>query len=373
MLKGGELKFVLVTGLIFFVALYAGVVQAERIKDIAKIQGVRSNPLVGYGLVVGLNGTGDGNAPHTVQSLRSMLSRLGVNIPANVSLQSKNVAAVAIHTQLPAFSKPGQTIDITISSIGNARSLRGGSLLISPLKGVDGKIYAIAQGNVIVSGFGAEGSDGSSVTVNVPSVGRVPNGATVEMAVATPFGEMREIVLNLRSPDFTTSNRVTKVINETLGPGAAYSVDAGSINVQAPEDLAQRVAYISLLENLKVEPAEASARVVINARTGTVVIGRHVRVLPAAVSHGSLTVTISENVEVSQPGAFSDRGRTVTSPSSDINISQNNYRMFKVKDGVTLDDIVRGVNEVGMAPGDLVAILEALKEAGALRAELIVI
>lgn len=373
MLKRNEFRFVLVTGLIFFVAMYTGVVQAERIKDIAKIQGVRSNPLVGYGLVVGLDGTGDGNAPHTVQSLRSMLSRLGVNIPANVSLQSKNVAAVTIHTKLPAFSKPGQTIDITVSSIGNARSLRGGSLLMSPLKGVDGKVYAIAQGNIIVSGFGAEGSDGSRVTVNVPSVGRIPNGATVEMAVATPFGEMREVVLNLRNPDFTTSNRVTQVINQTLGPGTAYSMDAGSINVQAPTDLAQRVAFISLLENLTVKPAEASARVVINSRTGTVVIGRHVRVLPAAVSHGSLTVTITEHVNVSQARAFAPQGRTVTTPSSDVSISQNNYRMFKVKDGVTLDDIVRGVNEVGMAPGDLVAILEALKEAGALRAELIVI
>jgi len=373
MLRRSEFRFVFITGLILMAALYADVVQADRIKDIAKVQGVRSNPLVGYGLVVGLNGTGDGNAPHTVQSLRSMLSRLGVNIPANISLQSKNVAAVTIHTELPAFAKPGQTVDITVSSIGNARSLRGGSLLVSPLKGVDGKVYAIAQGNIIVSGFGAEGSDGSRVTVNVPSVGRVPNGATVEKAVATPFGDMREVVLNLRSPDFTTSNEVTQVINKTIGPGTAYSVDAGSISVQAPEDLAQRVAFISMLENLTVQPAELAARVIINSRTGTVVIGRHVRVLPAAVSHGSLTVTITENIDVSQPGAFARRGRTTVTPSSDISISQDNYRMFKIREGITLDDIVRGVNEVGMAPGDLVAILEALKEAGALRAELIVI
>jgi len=373
MLKGSELKFVFITGLIFFVALYTGVVQAERIKDIAKIQGVRSNPLVGYGLVVGLNGTGDGNAPHTVQSLRSMLSRLGVNIPANVSLQSKNVAAVTIHTELPAFSKPGQTIDLTVSSIGNARSLRGGSLLISPLKGVDGKIYAIAQGSIIVSGFGAEGTDGSRVTVNVPSVGRIPNGATVEMAVETPFGQMREVVLNLRNPDFSTSNNVTEVINQTIGPGTAYSVDAGSINVQAPTDLAQRVGFISLLENLTVKPAAPSARVIINSRTGTVVIGQHVRVLPAAISHGSLTVTITESTRVSQPGPLSEGGGTVVVPSSDISISQGNSRMFKLDMGVSLDDVVRAVNEVGIAPGDLIAILEALKEAGALRAELLVI
>ena len=373
MLKGNDFRFVMVTGVLMFLAMYAEVTYAERIKDIAKVHGVRNNQLVGYGLVVGLNGTGDGNAPHTVQSLRNMLSRLGVNIPGDVSLQSKNVAAVSIHTDLPAFSKPGQTLDITISSIGNARSLRGGSLLMSPLKGVDGQVYAIAQGNIIVSGFGAEGADGSRVTVNVPSVGRIPNGAIVERAVETPFGQMRELTLNLRRPDFTTSNSVTKAINETLGPGTAYSVDAGSINVQAPQDLAQRVAFISMLENLTVDPAEPSARVIVNSRTGTVVIGQHVRVLPAAISHGSLTVTITENTTVSQPGPLSEGGGTVVVPSSDITLAQGDSRMFKFDPGVSLDDVVRAVNQVGIAPGDLVAILEALKEAGALRAELIVI
>ena len=373
MLKGTEFRLVIVAGLIMFFASYTGFVAADRIKDIAKVQGVRSNQLVGYGLVVGLSGTGDGNAPHTVQSLRGMLSRLGVNIPQSVSLQSKNVAAVTIHTELPAFSKPGQTLDITISSIGNARSLRGGSLLISPLKGVDGQIYAIAQGNIIVSGFGAEGNDGSRVTVNSTTAGRIPNGATVEKAVATPFGEMREIVLNLRNPDFSTSNSVTQAINHMLGPGTAYSIDAGSINVQAPQDLAQRVAYISLLENLEVEPAEPPARVIINARTGTVVISQHVRVLPAAISHGSLTVSITENTRASQPGPLSEGGKTVVVPSSDVSVTQGNSRMFKLDLGVSLDDVVRAVNQVGAAPGDLVAILEALKKSGALRAELIVI
>ena len=373
MLRGNDLRFVFLAGIIMFFALYSELTHAERIKDIAKVQGVRNNQLVGYGLIVGLNGTGDGNAPHTVQSLRSMLSRLGVNIPQDVSLQSKNVAAVSIHTELPAFAKPGQTLDVTVSSIGSARSLRGGSLLMAPLKGVDGKVYAIAQGNVIVSGFGAEGSDGSKLTVNVPSVGRVPNGATVEKAVETPFGQMRELVLNLRHPDFSTSNNVTKIINTTLGPGSAYSIDAGSINVQAPQDLAQRVAFISLLENLEVQPAEPPARVIINARTGTVVIGQHVRVLPAAISHGSLTVTITENTTVSQPGGVGGRGQTVVVPRSDVNVAQGNKRMFKLDMGVSLDDVVRAVNQVGIAPGDLVAVLEALKEAGALRAELIVI
>lgn len=372
MLRFSDFRMLLFFGMLLAFGIQSGFVRAERIKDIAKVQGVRNNQLIGYGLVVGLDGTGDGNAPQMVQSLRSMLSRLGVNIPANVNLQSKNVAAVALHSELPAFARPGQTLDVTVSSIGSAKSLRGGSLLIAPLRGVDGIIYGLAHGNVIVSGFGAEGNDGSKVTVNVPSVGRIPNGATVEKAVETPFGEMKEVVLNLRHPDFTTSNRVTQLINKTLGPGTAYSIDAGSINVQAPTDLAQRVAYISELENLEVVPAEPPARVIINSRTGTVVIGQHVRVLPAAVSHGSLTVTITESGVVSQPAGLS-QGQTVTTPRSDISITQGNKRMFKLEMGTSLDDVVRAINQVGVAPGDLIAILEAFKEAGALTAELIVI
>ncbi len=372
MLKYHEIRFVFIIGLLLVIGLHTGFVRAERIKDIAKVQGVRNNQLVGYGLVVGLDGTGDGNAAQTTQSLRSMLSRLGVNIPTNVNLQSKNVAAVAIHAELQAFSRPGQTLDVTVSSIGSAKSLRGGSLIVAPLRGVDGNIYAIAQGSVVVSGFGAEGNDGSRVTVNVPSVGRIPSGGIIEKAVETPFGEMREVVLNLRSPDFTTSNRMTQVINETLGSGTAYSIDAGSINVQAPQDLAQRVAFISELENMLVDPAEPSARVIINSRTGTVVIGRHVRVLPAAVAHGSLTVTITENAAVSQPAPLG-QGQTVATNRSDISINQGNKRMFKLDLGQSLDDVVRAINQVGVAPGDLIAILEALKEAGALRADLIVI
>jgi len=373
MLKGAEFRFVFLVGLLFLAGMYSGLVRADRIKDIAQVQGVRDNQLTGYGLVVGLNGTGDGtSAPYTEQSLRSMLSRMGVNIPPNIKLQSKNVAAVMISADLPAFAKPGQTLDITVSSIGDAKSLRGGSLLMSSLKGADGKLYAIAQGNVVVSGLGAEGSDGSKITINVPSVGLIPNGATVERAVETPFGKMREVVLNLRRPDFTTSNRVTQSINKLLGPGTAYSIDAGSINVQAPQDLAQRVAFISMLENLNVQPGDPPARVIVNSRTGTVVIGQHVRVTPAAVAHGSLTVTITESQTISQPGPLS-KGQTVVVPKSDIKVEQGNNRMFKLDMGISLDDVVRAVNEVGAAPGDLVAILEALKEAGALRAELIVI
>lgn len=373
MLKGAEFRFVFIVGLLFLAGVYSGLVRADRIKDIAQVQGVRDNQLIGYGLVVGLDGTGDGNgSPYTIQSMRSMLSRMGVNIPQNVKMQSKNVAAVMLSANLPPFAKPGQTLDVTVSSIGDAKSLRGGTLLMSALKGADGKIYAIAQGNLIVSGFGAQGSDGSKITVNIPSDGSIPNGATVERAVETPFGKMHHIVLNLRQADFTTSNRVTQAINKVLGPGTAYSIDAGSISVQAPQDLAQRVAFISMLENLQVNPGAPPARVIVNSRTGTVVIGEHVRVLPAAVAHGNLTVTITESQGVSQPGPLS-KGQTVVTSKSNVKIEQANKRMFKLNMGVSLDDIVRAVNDVGAAPGDLVAILQALKAAGALQAELVVI
>lgn len=347
-------------------------IKAERIKDIAQVAGVRTNQLVGYGLVVGLDGSGDGAAAFTSQSLKSMLNRLGVIMPTDVNLQSKNVAAVAIHAELPAFTKPGQRLDITVSSIGDAKSLRGGSLLMTPLKGVDGNVYAIAQGNVVVSGFGVQGIDGSRISVNVPSVGRIPNGASIERAVETPFGDRNELTLNLRQPDFTTSNEVARAINSNIGPGTAYSIDAGSVNVNAPLDLAQRVAFISLLENIQVTPGEAPARVIINSRTGTVVIGKHVRVMPSAVAHGSLTVTITNRQDVNQPAPLAG-GEVVVVPAADIKVEEKGSRMFKFDPGVTLDEIIKAVNQVGAAPGDLVAILEALKEAGALRAQLIVI
>lgn len=372
MLSGKDLSFTVFAGILLLLALGSGPVNAERVKDLAKVEGVRSNHLVGYGLVVGLNGTGDGSGEVTTQSLRSMMSRLGVTIPPGVTMQAKNVAAVAIHAELPPFSKVGMKIDITLSSVGSAKSLRGGSLLMTPLKGADNKIYAIAQGNVVVSGFGAEGNDGSRITVNVPSVGRIPNGAVVERSIDTPFGINREVVLNLHQPDFTTANRLVKVINNTVGPGTSYARDAASIVISAPEDTSQRVAFISLLENLTLKPAESSARVIINSRTGTVVMGKHVQVLPAAISHGNLIVTITQNPQVSQPAPFSE-GQTVVVPGSELQLKQENNRMFKFNPGISLDQIVEAVNKVGAAPGDLVAILEALKEAGALRAELIVI
>jgi flagellar P-ring protein precursor FlgI len=347
---------------------------AERIKDMAQVQGVRTNQLIGYGLVVGLNGTGDqtSQAPFTVQSLTNMLAQLGVTVPANVTPQLKNVAAVSVHAVLPAFMKPGQTIDITVNSIANAKSLRGGSLLVTPLHGLDGQIYAIAQGNLIVSGFGVEAQDGSKLTVNVPSSGRIPNGATVERAVPSQLAQGEAIILNLNDPDFTTATRLVDSVNKGVGAGAATIIDGGSVRVSAPVDITQRVAFLSLVENLQVDPASAPARVIINSRTGTVVISSNVTVSPAAVSHGSLSVTIKEENTVSQPGPLS-AGQTAVVTNSTIKVDQGSNRMFLFKPGVELEQIVRAVNEVGAAPGDLVAILEALREAGALQAELIVI
>ncbi|MFZ5594234.1 MAG: flagellar basal body P-ring protein FlgI [Pseudomonadota bacterium] len=347
---------------------------AERIKDIATVDGVRGNQLVGYGLVVGLDGTGDQTtqAPFTVQSMRSMLAQFGITLPPTVNPQLKNVAAVSIHAELPAFAKPGQTIDVTISSLGNAKSLRGGSLLMTPLKGADGQVYAVAQGNLVVGGLGVSGADGSKITVNVPSAGRIPSGATVERPAPTPLGESDALVFNLHRPDFTTAKRLADSINTALGAQTAEPLDAASIKVRAPQDMTQRVAFVSELENLTVDPGEAAARVIVNSRTGTVVIGSHVRVTPAAVAHGNLTVTIAEKPRISQPGPFS-RGETVVVPDSQIKVEEEKNRMFLFDPGVSLGEIVRAVNQVGAAPGDLVAILQALKESGALRAELIVI
>jgi flagellar P-ring protein FlgI len=349
--------------------------RAERIKDMAQVQGVRTNQLVGYGLVVGLDGTGDqtSQAPFTIQSLTNMLAQLGVVVPANVTPQLKNVAAVSVHAEMPAFVKPGQTIDITVNSIANAKSLRGGSLLVTPLHGLDGQIYAIAQGNLIVSGFGVQGNDGSKLTVNVPSSGRIPNGATIEKAVPTQLAQGDAIVLNLNDPDFTTATRLVQVVNRGIGEDIATIIDGGSVHVRAPLDITQRVAFLSTVENLEIDPGSGAAKVIINSRTGTVVISSNVRVSPAAVSHGSLTVSIKEEQKVSQPSALASVGTTTVTTSSTINVDQGSNRMFLFKPGVELEQIVHAVNEVGAAPGDLVAILEALKEAGALQAELIVI
>lgn len=347
---------------------------ADRLKDLASVQGVRSNQLVGYGLVVGLDGTGDqtSQTPFTIQTFKNMMEQFGIAIPSNINPQLKNVAAVSIHAELPAFSKVGQTIDITVSSLGNAKSLRGGSLLMTPLRGADGQVYALSQGNLVVGGFGAEGSDGSSIKVNVPSVGRIPNGASIERELPSSFANAEFLTFNLHQSDFTTAKRVTDSINRLLGSATAQAVDGTSIRVSAPQDASQRVTFLSVLENLDIAPAEAAAKIIINSRTGTIVIGQNVRVSPAAVTHGSLTVTISEDAAVSQPNALA-AGETVVVPDSNLSIEQEKSRMFVFKPGVSLDEIVRAVNQVGAAPGDLMAILEALKQSGALRAEIVVI
>lgn len=357
------------------VGFIASPVMAERLKDIASVAGVRSNHLVGYGLVVGLDGTGDqtNQTPFTTQSFISMMKQFGVTVPEGARMQLKNVAAVSLHAELPPFAKPGQKIDITVSSLGNAKSLRGGSLLMSPLKGADGNTYAIAQGNLIVGGFGAEGRDGSSITVNVPSVGRIPDGAVVERAVPDTFANGKPIIFNLHRSDFTTSKRVAQSINELLGPDVARPMDAGSIVVDSPVNPAHKVNFLSLLENVEINPGEEAARVIINSRTGTIVVGQHVRVKPVAITHGSLTVTIDEAVSVSQPDAFGEGTTVVLPETNNVGVDEDINPMFKFAPEPTLDDIVRAVNQVGAAPGDLMAILEALKQAGALQAQLIVI
>jgi len=368
-----DVAFGLIRATVAVVALLvvAGPVQAERIKDLAQVAGVRGNPLVGYGLVVGLDGSGDrtSQTPFTVQSLKTMLDQLGVTIPPGVNPQLKNVAAVAIQAELPPFAKPGQTINVTVSSIGNAGSLRGGSLLMAPLKGADGQVYAIAQGTLVVSGFGASGRDGSRISTNAPNGGSIPNGAIVERAV--PGAAPSDVVtLNLHEYDFTTASRIVTAIDSAFGPGRARALDGVTIEVTPPAS--DRIGFLARLESLDITPGAAAAKVIVNARTGTVVMGGQVSVMPAAVSHGSLTVSVTESVQVSQPGAFG-RGDTVAAPQSSLQVSQDGGRMFLFEGGSSLESIVRAVNAVGAAPGDIVAILEALKRAGALRAELEVI
>lgn len=343
---------------------------AQRIKDLTDVAGVRSNQLIGYGLVVGLAGTGE-QSPFTEQSFKTMLSNFGITMPDNLKPKIKNVAAVAVHADLHAFSKPGQTIDITVSSMGSAQSLRGGTLLQTILMGIDGNAYAVAQGSLVVSGLGAEGLDGSKVIVNTPTVGRIPNGATVEREIISPFSQGDHITFNLRNSDFSTAKRLSDTINNFIA-GSARAIDATSVKVTAPRDAADRVSFLATLENLEFEPDSPSAKVIVNSRTGTIVIGADVRLLPAAITHGGITVTINETQDVSQPNAFAE-GETVVTNQSIVDVNQDDNRMFVFNPGVTLDTLVRAINEVGAGPGDVMAILEALEQAGALRGNLIVI
>ena len=361
----------LITLILCLVSMLVAPVQASRITDIASVQGIRDNQLIGYGLVVGLPGTGE-QTPFTDQTFRTMLGNFGINVPANERPKIDNVAAVAVHADLPAFAKPGQKIDVTVSSVGSADSLTGGTLLQTFLKGANGEVYAVAQGNLIVGGLGAEGNDGSRIVINTPTVGRIPGGGIVEREVRTSFGSSDYFTFNLHQSDFTTAKRMAQTINSLVGEGAAQAVDATSVRVRAPRDMNQRVSYMSTLENLEVQQASASAKVIVNSRTGTIVVGQNVELRPAAVAHGNMQVTISENVNVDQPNPFGG-GETVVTPQSIIDVNQDDARMFVFQPGTTLNDLVRAVNQIGAAPGDIIAVLEALKQAGALSGELIVI
>ena len=355
--------------------LAAGIMpaQAERLKELISIQGVRDNPLIGYGLMVGLDGSGDQTqqTPFTTQSLNNMLSQLGVSVAPGTSMQLKNVAAVMVTATLPPFARPGQNIDVTVSSMGNAKSLRGGTLLMTPLKGADGMVYAVAQGNMVVGGAGAS-ANGTKVQVNQLSSGRIPNGAIVERAVPSPLAEDGTFVLELNTSDFSTVQRAVEAINRSFGRGIASAIDARMIKVTAPAQPEERVGFLARIENLDVIPAQAVAKVIINARTGSVVMNQVVRVQDCAIAHGNLTVVINTQPTVSQPNPFSG-GSTVVAPVSQIQMSQAGGALQMVRSGASLAEVVKGLNTLGANPQDLVSILQAMKAAGALRAELEVI
>jgi flagellar P-ring protein precursor FlgI len=346
--------------------------RAERIKDLAGFHGARANQLVGYGLVVGLDGSGDQTTqtPFTVQSLTTMLGQMGVNLPPGVNLQLKNVAAVMVTAMLPAFARPGQALDVTVSSMGNAKSLRGGTLLLTPLKGADGQIYAMAQGNVVIGGAGASGG-GSKAQVNQLNAGRIPAGGTVERAVASDVGASGRVRLELHASDYGTARRVAEAVNARFGPVAA-ALDARVIEIRVPAADAERVAFLAEIENVQVAAAVAAAKVVINARTGSVVMNQAVTLEPVAVAHGSLSVSVSATPEVSQPAPLS-RGETVVTEKTDIQIRQEGGGLVHLEGGAKLADVVKALNLLGATPQDLLSILQALKAAGSLRAELEVI
>jgi flagellar P-ring protein precursor FlgI len=363
--------------------LSSGTVLADRIKDLTSVAAMRSNQLIGYGLVVGLNGSGDGaDVSFTAQSMKTLLNRLGVSLEGPLSdfetasssgkIDIKNTAAVMVTAELPGFAKPGQKIDVTVSAIGKASNLRGGTLLLTSLRGVDGEIYAISQGSLAATGIDATAAAGSKVVIGVPTSARIPQGATVERIVDNPFDKAERVILNVRDSDFTTTTAIVNVINSRFGADVARAMDGVTVSLQAPQDLTQRVAFMSMVENMDVMPGEPSARVVVNARTGTVVISRNVRVTAAAVSHGTISVSVAVTNEISQPGAFSG-GTTAAVQNADVAVSEPNKPMFMFNPGVDLRQIVDAVNQVGATPSALIAILEALKSAGSLRADLLVI
>ena len=368
------------TLLIIVFAFFSTAVSADRIKDLASLAGVRANQLVGYGLVVGLSGTGDKNLGITLQSMQAMLSRFGMSTDV-AGLNGSNAAAVMVTAELGPFLKPGQTLDVTVSALGAAGSLRGGTLLMTPLLGADGLTYAIAQGNLAVGGLGVQGEDDSSLTINIPTVGRVPQGATVEKMVETPFLENEFLILNLHRSDFSTAAAVAEAIDTIFGDGIAVAIDGSSIRVRAPVDPSQRVAFVGLLESVEVEPAAPPAQVIVNSRTGTIIINGNVRVTPAAITHGSLTVRVTEDPKTEAQNTVVAEGDNVivaptdplVTPDTEITAEEETAKAFMFDPGVNLTDIVDAINAVGATPSDLVAILEALKVSGALRAQLIII
>lgn len=356
-----------------FSLLWSAAALAEPLRNVVDIQGVRGNQLVGYSLVVGLDGSGDKNqVKFTSQSVTNMLRQFGVQLPAKIDPKVKNVAAVAISATLPPGYARGQTIDITVSSIGDAKSLRGGTLLLTQLRGADGEVYALAQGNVIVGGIRAEGNSGSSITINTPTVGRVPNGGSIEREIPTDFQENEQIMLNLKRPGFRTASNIALALNSAFGRNIATAQSATNVAVRAPQEPGARVQFMAMLEDVQINAGKQQPRVVFNARTGTVVIGDGVVVRAAAVSHGNLIVTIRESANVSQPGAFSP-GETVVTPESDIGVDRGRGHMVTIPTGTSLRSIVSTINSLGASPDDTMAILQALHEAGALDAELVVI
>ena len=371
--------------LALFLSLFlaSGNAFADRIKDLTSVAAMRSNQLIGYGLVVGLPGTGDGaDVSFTAQSMKTLLNRLGVSLEGALSdfetaastgkVDIKNTAAVMVTAELPGFAKPGQKIDVTVSAIGKASNLRGGTLLLTSLRGVDGEIYAISQGSLAATGIDATAAAGSKVVIGVPTAARIPQGATVERIVDNPFDKTERVILNVRDSDFTTTTAIVNAVNTRFGSDVARAMDGVTVSLQAPLDLTQRVAFMSMVENMDVMPGEPAARVVVNARTGTVVISRNVRVTAAAVSHGTISVSVAVTNEISQPGAFSG-GTTAAVQNADVAVSEPNKPMFMFNPGVDLRQIVDAVNQVGATPSALIAILEALKSAGSLRADLLVI
>jgi len=355
-----------------FIALAAAPpLLAERVKDMGTFEGLRVNQLTGYGLVVGLAGTGDDSLDYSTLAMKGAIARMGLTLPSAANPSLKNAAAVIVTAELPPFAKPGQKLDVTISAIGKSKSLRGGTLVMAPLYGADGRIYAMAQGNLVVGGLGVDAADGSKVSVNIPSAGRIGGGATVERTVDTGFTTGTQLTFNLSTPDLTNARIVAAAINRTLGAPVASAVDGVSIVVTAPPGGEARTAMMSRIENIDVDPTTPPARIIVNARTGTVVINGMVRILPAAVTHGKLTVRVDEKPQVVQPNALSS-GRTVVVPASQVSVEESATPAFIMR-GASLADIVAAINRIGATPGDLVAILEALHQAGALQGELVVI